>query len=53
MPNKEPAFPRGQEYSAFGMNLLDYFAAKALQGLLSDEAVNKMRRHLLTAMLMP
>ena len=34
--NGGSAFPRGEIQSAPGMTLRDYFAAKALQGMLAD-----------------
>ena len=43
MANHTPAFPldvRGTEFSPPGMDLRDYFAAHALQGLLANPEVN-------------
>lgn len=34
---KEPAFPQHSELGGRGMSLRDYFAAKAMQGLLASE----------------
>ena len=40
--NSGPAFPtvdanRSEDYGTYGMTLRDYFAAKAMQGLVSSE----------------
>ena len=45
-----PAFPQSREFGDFftGMTLRDYFAAKAMQGLLSNVEADDIATHRLT-----
>lgn len=41
---KIKAFPYEESYNHGGMDLRDYFAARALQGLLADESISGTRK---------
>ncbi len=41
---KIKAFPYEESYNHGGMDLRDYFAARALQGLLADERISGARK---------
>lgn len=41
---KIKAFPYEESYNHGGMDLRDYFAARALQGLLTDESISGARK---------
>jgi hypothetical protein len=44
--NKQPAFPSNPSMDEYGMTMRDYFAAKAMQGMMSRENIDAYNKEI-------